>query len=99
MFGRNFKVVVQAAPEFRETIDANNHIYVRNSANQLVPVANFVRPKAIGSASILNRFNDYPAIKIQGAPANGYSSGDALKAWKKSPRTPSVKAMPTNGVA
>ena len=83
MFGRNFKVVVQAAPEFRETIDANNHIYVRNSANQLVSVANFVRPKAIGSASILNRFNDYPAIKIQGAPANGYSSGDALKALEE----------------
>ena len=71
------------APEFRETIDANNHIYVRNSANQLVSVANFVRPKAIGSASILNRFNDYPAIKIQGAPANGYSSGDALKALEE----------------
>lgn len=83
IFGRNFKVIVQASPEFRETVDANNHIYVRNSSNQLVPVSNFVRPKPMGSASIITRFNDYPAITIQGAPANGYSSGDAIKALEE----------------
>ncbi|MFV0616399.1 efflux RND transporter permease subunit [Megasphaera sp. WILCCON 0056] len=83
IFGRNFKVIIQASPEFRETVDANNHIYVRNSNNDLVPVSNFVRPKPIGSASIINRFNDYPAIKIQGAPADGYSSGDAINALKE----------------
>lgn len=83
IFGRNFKVIIQAAPEFRETVDANNHIYVRNSNNDLVAVSNFVRPKPIGSASIINRFNDYPAIKIQGAPADGYSSGDAINALKE----------------
>ena len=83
IFGRNFKVIVQASPEFRETVDANNHIYVRNSSNQLVPVSNFVRPKPMGSAAIITRFNDYPSINIQGAPANGYSSGDAIKALEE----------------
>lgn len=37
----------------------------------------------MGSASIITRFNDYPAITIQGAPANGYSSGDAIKALEE----------------
>lgn len=83
IFGRNFKVVIQAAPEFRQTIDSDAHMYVRNSNNELVPISNFVRPKSIGSASILTRFNDYPAISIQGSPADGYSSGDAINAMKE----------------
>ena len=64
-------------------MDANNHIYVRNANNDLVSVANFVRPKPIGSASIINRFNDYPAITVQGSPSAGASSGDALKALQE----------------
>lgn len=83
IFGRNFKVVIQAAPEFREKIEDNNNLYVRNSDNQLVSVANFVRPKSVGAPSIINRFNDYPAIKVMGAPANGVSSGDTLNALEE----------------
>ncbi len=79
-FGRNFKVVLQAAPEFREKIQDNRHIYVRNSDGQLISVDNFVRPKMTGTAPMITRFNDYPAIKITGSPAQGASSGDALKA-------------------
>lgn len=83
IFGRNFKVIMQAAPQFRETIDSNNNIYVRNSNNDLVSVANFVQPKPIGSASVITRFNDYPAIEVMGSPATGKSSGDALKALEE----------------
>lgn len=80
IFGRNFKVILQASPEYRQSVDANNHIYVRNSNNDLVSVANFVTPKMQGTAPIINRFNDYPAIKIMGSPATGYSSGEAINA-------------------
>ncbi len=83
IFGRNFKVMIQAAPQFRQTIEDNDHLYVRNSSNQLVSVANFVRPKPVGSASVITRFNDYPAIKVMGSPATGRSSGDALKALQE----------------
>ncbi len=83
IFGRNFKVVVQAAPEFRETIDGRNQLYVRNSDDQLMSVANFVRPRFISSASVITRFNDYPAIKVMGTPAAGRSSGDALRALEE----------------
>ena len=83
IFGRNFKVVIQASPEYRQKIEDNNNLYVRNSKNELVSIANFVRPKSVGSASIINRFNDYPAIKVMGAPASGVSSGDTLKALEE----------------
>ena len=83
IFGRNFKVVIQAAPQFRETVESNKNLYVRNSNNELISVANFVRPRPMGSASIITRFNDYPAVKVMGSPAPGRSSGDALKALQE----------------
>lgn len=83
IFGRNFKVILQAAPQFRQNVDANDHIYVRNANNDLVSVANFITPKMQGTAPIINRFNDYPAIKIMGTPATGYSSGESIKALQE----------------
>lgn len=83
IFGRNFKTILQANPDYRKNINDNKYLYVKNSSGELIPVDNFIRPKAIGSASILNRFNDYPAIKITGSPGNGYSSGEAMKALKE----------------
>lgn len=83
IFGRNFKVVIQADPQFRQSIDDNKFLYVRNSSNALIPVSNFIQPKPIGSASIITRFNDYPSIKISGSPKGQYSSGDALNALKE----------------
>ena len=80
MFGRNFKVVLQAAPAYRSSIADNAHIGVRNNKGEIVPVNNFLKPKPVGAASVVTRFNNYPAIKVQGIPAKGYSSGDALKA-------------------
>lgn len=81
IFGRNFKTIIQAAPQFRDSIDENDHLYVRNSSDQLIPVSNFIRPKMIGSASLVTRFNDYPSIEVQGTPSG--SSGDALKALQE----------------
>ena len=46
----------------------------------MISVDNFVRPKMTGTAPMITRFNDYPAIKLTGSPAQGASSGDALKA-------------------
>lgn len=83
IFGRNFKVMIQADPKYRQTIDDNKFLYVRNSNNDLIPVNNFIQPKPIGAASIITRFNDYPAIKVMGAPAAGKSSGEALKALEE----------------
>ncbi|MUP59681.1 hydrophobe/amphiphile efflux-1 family RND transporter [Veillonellaceae bacterium M2-4] len=83
MFGRNFKVFVQAASDYRGQITDLSHIFVRDKQGNMVPIQHFVTPSPMGSASIITRFNNYPAIKLQGMPAKGYSSGDALQALRE----------------
>ena len=83
IFGKNFKTIIQANPAYRKNINDNKFLYVKNSSGELIPVNDFIRPRPIGAASIITRFNDYPSIKITGSPANGYSSGDALKALEE----------------
>lgn len=83
MFGRNFKVFVQAASDYRGQITDLSHIFVRDKQGNMVPIQHFVTPSPMGSASIITRFNNYPAIKLQGMPAKGYSSGDALHALRE----------------
>lgn len=83
IFGKNFKVIVQAKPEYRMSVDANKYLYVRNESGAMVPVQNFIQPEPVGAASIITRFNNYPAIKVNGSPAPGYSSGEAIEALKR----------------
>lgn len=82
-FGRNFKVVAQADQEFRMSPDANRDLQVRNGKGDMIPLSSFIVPKRTGSVAVLTRFNNYPAMKIGGAPAPGYSSGQALAALEE----------------
>lgn len=79
-FGKNFKVVVQADESFRTSPAMNKYIYVKNDKGQMVSIDNYITPKQTGTASILTRFDNYPAVKISGTEASGYSTGDALEA-------------------
>lgn len=79
-FGKNYKVMIQADQQFRTSPDMNNLITVRNSAGQMVPIDSYVTPKKTTSAFVLTRFNNFPAIKIGGNNAPGFSSGDAIAA-------------------
>ncbi len=83
IFGKNFKVVVQAKPEYRMSVDDNKYLYVRSESGEMIPVQNFVTPEALGAPPIITRFNNYPAIKVNGAPAAGYSSGEAIAALER----------------
>lgn len=82
-FGRNFKVVAQADQEFRMSPDANRDLQVRNWKGEMIPLSSFIVPKRTGSVAVMTRFNNYPAMKIGGAPAPGYSSGQALAALEE----------------
>jgi hydrophobe/amphiphile efflux-1 (HAE1) family protein len=82
-FGRTWQVVVQAEPEFRSQPSDINHFYVRNSDGNMVPLATVSTIKATAGPDVLFRYNRYGAIQIQGAPAAGYSSGQASKAMEE----------------
>jgi len=81
-YGKNFKVVIEADKSFRGGPEMNRFIYVKNSAGTMVPVDTYITAKHSGAPDILTRFNNSPAIKIGGAQANGYSSGEAVQALK-----------------
>lgn len=80
LYGRNFKVVAQAETDYRMNLDGNKFINVRDASGKMVPISNFITPKQSSSAAVLTRFNNFPAIKIGGDNADGYSSGQALDA-------------------
>jgi hydrophobe/amphiphile efflux-1 (HAE1) family protein len=82
-FGHTWQVVVQAEPEFRGQPSDINRYYVRNSDGNMVPLATVSNIKATAGPDVLFRYNRYGAIQIQGAPAAGYSSGQASQAMEE----------------
>ncbi len=83
LYGRNFKVVAQADTDYRMNVLDNKFLTVRDASGNMVPISNFITPKQTSSAAVLTRFNNFPAIKVGGSNADGYSSGDALNALEE----------------
>lgn len=79
-FGQFFKLFVQADPKFRRMPGDLSNLYVANEAGEMVPYSAFVTLKPKQGLNEITRYNAYPAPSIQGAPAEGYSSGDAIRA-------------------
>ena len=78
-FGRTYQVLVQAAPRYRGTLDNIGDIYVKTSNQQMVPLNSIVTLKNQSGPSLVSRFNAFPASKITGGSAPGYSSGQTLE--------------------
>nr|WP_315197100.1 efflux RND transporter permease subunit [uncultured Flavobacterium sp.] len=79
-FGKQYRVMIQASPEFRTNTEGLNKIFVRNSAGTMAPITEFVTMKRVFGPESISRFNLFTSISITGAPNPGYSSGDAIKA-------------------
>jgi HAE1 family hydrophobic/amphiphilic exporter-1 len=80
-FGRLYRVYVQAEPESRLKSEDIGKIYVRSkSTNQMIPLATLVSVKDSAGTELTTRFNLLRSVEIQGAPAPGYTSGQALAA-------------------
>ncbi len=78
-FQRFFKVFVQASPEYRRLPDDIMNLYVKNKYDEMVPFSAFMRIKKSQGANEINRYNMYTTAAFRGAPAKGYSSGEAIK--------------------
>lgn len=79
-FGKQYRVMIQAAPEFRANPEGLNKIFVRNSSGTMAPITEFVKMTRVFGPESISRFNLFSSISITGAPNPGYSSGDAIKA-------------------
>ena len=82
-FGRVYRVYMQADAPYRATMEDLSKIYVKNNQGKMVPITTVITTKNIVGPYLLNRFNMYPSIVINGNPAEGISSGDAMKAMEK----------------
>ncbi len=78
-FGTFYKVYVQASPEYRALPDDLLKLYVKNDRDEMVPYSAFMKIKKTQGLNEITRYNMYTASAINGAPAPGYSSGEAIK--------------------
>ena len=82
-FGRVYRVYMQADAPYRETLGDISKIYVKNNSGKMLPISSVITTENIVGPYMLTRFNMYPAITINGSPANGVSSGEAMKAMSE----------------
>jgi HAE1 family hydrophobic/amphiphilic exporter-1/multidrug efflux pump len=83
LFGRVYKVMVQAEPEFRATPENITQIYVRSGDGAMVPLKTLMEIGSTTGPDLIQRYNMYRTAEISGANAPGYSSGQALTAMEE----------------
>jgi multidrug efflux pump len=76
-FGRTYKVIAQADARFRERPEQVTRLKTRNDKGQMVPLGALVKVTEAHGPARAMRYNGYPAAEINGAPAPGFSSGQA----------------------
>jgi len=82
-FGRLYKVYVQAEPEYRASENGIRMFYVRNAGGDMVPLSTLVTTHRSQGAEFTNRFNLFRSAELNGQPAAGYSSAQALTALEE----------------
>ncbi|CAH7408243.1 Efflux pump membrane transporter BepG [Vibrio chagasii] len=83
MFGKNFRVTMQADSDHRSSMDDLQRFHVRSSAGEMIPLSTLVTYDQIFEPDVAWRYNMYRSAVIQGQPAPGYSSGDAIAAMER----------------
>ncbi len=79
-FNNYYKVYTQAGPEFRKQPSDILNMFIKNDKGEMVPYSAFMTIKKTQGPNEISRYNLYISSLINGTPAPGYSSGDAIKA-------------------
>ncbi|WP_371349302.1 efflux RND transporter permease subunit [Ancylobacter sp. IITR112] len=82
LFGRTWQVQVQGDVDNRRDIPALWNIYVRSGGGNMVPLQAIAELKTMVGPGVITRYNNYRAVTINGSPAPGVSSGDAMQAFQ-----------------
>ncbi|MBB3808545.1 efflux RND transporter permease subunit [Pseudochelatococcus contaminans] len=82
LFGRTWQVNVQGEVDNRRDIPALWNIYVRSATGDMVPLQAIAELKTIVGPAVITRYNNYRAVTVNGSPAPGVSSGDAMDAFE-----------------
>ena len=81
-FSRVWWVVLQADASYRINPDDFDKVFVRSKTGNMVPLAGLITVRYVAAPKLMERFNGFPAVKITGSPAPGFSSGQALAAME-----------------
>ena len=79
-YGKLYRVLLQSPPEQRLDINALNSIFVRTGKGEMAPISSFITTEKVYGPASVNRFNLYTSIDVMASPAEGYATGDVLKA-------------------
>jgi multidrug efflux pump len=82
-FSRVWWVIMQADAEYRVSPSDFNRIYVRSDSGASVPLSAVITTRYVASPKLLTRFNGFPAVKLTGSQAPGYSSGQGIAAMEE----------------
>jgi multidrug efflux pump len=82
-FSRVWQVILQSEPKYRSNPDDLTRLYTRSSQGEMVPLSALVKTRWVTGPDLLPHFNGFPAAKVNGNAAAGYSSGQALAAMEE----------------
>ena len=79
-FTKFYRVMVQADPTARQSVDDLNMMFVRNSQGEMAPLSALVTLKTVYGSDLIKRYNMFPCMTINITPAEGYSTSEAMNA-------------------
>ena len=83
LYGKNFRVTVQADSDYRNDLDSLERFHVRSASGEMIPLSTLATIEQVFEPDVAWRYNMYRAAVIQGSAAPGYSSGDAIAAMER----------------
>ena len=86
-YGKLYRVYIQSDPKDRADLKSLDNIYVRTSAGEMAPIKEYVSLTRVYGPQEIDRFNLFTSINVNASAAEGYSTGDALKAMAEVAKT------------
>jgi len=82
-FGKQYRIMMQADPDYRATPEDLNKILVRAGNKEMAPITEFITLTKVYGPESISRFNMFTSISIMGSPNKGYGAGEAMQAIKE----------------
>jgi len=82
-FGQMYRVMVQSLPQYRTQPDDILQLYIKNNQGELIPFSSFLSIEKVYGPEQITRYNMYTSAMLNGQPAKGFSSGEAIEAVKR----------------
>ena len=87
LFGRVYRVMLQADGAFRDTVDDISRLYVRSTSGEMVPMGALVTDRTELGAVLVNRYNMFRSATVTAVPAPGFATGDAIRVLEQEAAT------------